>query len=103
MSADIRSMTLEELTEALGEMGEPAFRGRQVFAWLHRGVRSFDEMSDISKSLRERLGERLSLSGPAVARKQVSQADGTVKYLWPTCSSSPPHISRPKVCISHFP
>ena len=82
MSADIRSMTLEELTEALGEMGEPAFRGRQVFAWLHRGVRSFDEMSDISKSLRERLGERFSLSGPAVARKQVSQADGTVKYLW---------------------
>ena len=82
MSADIRSMTLEELTEALGEMGEPAFRGRQVFAWLHRGVRSFDEMSDISKSRRERLGERFSLSGPAVARKQVSQADGTVKYLW---------------------
>ena len=78
MSADIRSMTLEELTEALGEMGEPAFRGRQVFAWLHRGVRSFDEMSDISKSLRERLGERFFLSGPAVARKQVSQADGTV-------------------------
>ena len=61
MSADIRSMTLEELTEALGEMGEPAFRGRQVFAWLHRGVRSFHEMSDISKSLREKLGVRALL------------------------------------------
>ena len=48
MGIDIRSMTLEELTAALRDMGEPAFRGKQVFTWLHRGVRSFDEMSDIS-------------------------------------------------------
>ena len=52
MNTDIRSMTLDELTAALKEMGEPAFRGRQVFTWLHRGVRSFDEMSDLSKPLR---------------------------------------------------
>ena len=63
MKTDIRSMTLEELTEALKALGEPAFRGKQVFTWLHRGVRSFDEMSDISKSLRERLGERFFPSG----------------------------------------
>ena len=55
MGIDIRSMTLEELTAALKELGEPAFRGKQVFTWLHRGVRSFEEMSDISKSLREKL------------------------------------------------
>ena len=82
MSSDIRSMTLEELTRALGEMGEPAFRGKQVFAWLHRGVRSFDEMSDISKALREKLAKEFFLSGPVPARRQISQADGTIKYLW---------------------
>lgn len=75
-------MDLEELTAALQALGEPAFRGRQVFSWLHRGARSFDEMSDISKSLREKLGSAYRVDGPAVARKQVSKEDGTVKYLW---------------------
>ncbi|MBD5170171.1 MAG: 23S rRNA (adenine(2503)-C(2))-methyltransferase RlmN [Oscillibacter sp.] len=82
MSVDIRSMTLKELTTALKKMGEPAFRGKQVFTWLHRGVRSFDEMSDISKSLREKLAGGYRVSGLTVARKQVSKNDGTVKYLW---------------------
>lgn len=82
MCEEIRSMRLEELTAALKELGEPAFRGKQVFTWLHRGVRSFDEMSDISKALREKLAGKYRLGGPAVARKQVSQEDGTVKYLW---------------------
>jgi len=82
MSADIRSMTLEELTEALKALGEPAFRGKQVFTWLHRGVRSFDEMSDISKPLREKLAGTYRVGGLTAARKQVSRDDGTVKYLW---------------------
>ena len=82
MNTDIRSMTLEELTAALKEMGEPAFRGRQVFTWLHRGVRSFDEMSDLSKPLREKLAGMCRLSGLNAVRRQISQADGTVKYLW---------------------
>ena len=82
MREDIRSMTLEELTAALGEMGEPAFRGKQVFTWLHRGARSFDEMSNLSKPLREKLAERYYIPVPAVARKQVSKLDGTRKYLW---------------------
>ena len=82
MGIDIRSMTLEELTAALRDMGEPAFRGKQVFTWLHRGVRSFDEMSDISKPLRERLARTYRVSGLTAARKQVSRTDGTIKYLW---------------------
>ncbi len=82
MGIDIRSMTLEELTAALKELGEPAFRGKQVFTWLHRGVRSFEEMSDISKSLREKLAGVYRVDGLRTARKQQSQADGTVKYLW---------------------
>ena len=75
-------MSLEELTSALKELGEPAFRGKQVFTWLHRGVRSFDEMSDISKALREKLARRYRLGGPEAVRKQVSKEDGTTKYLW---------------------
>ena len=79
---DLKSQTLEEMTATLKEMGEPAFRGKQVFTWLHKGVTSFDEMSNLSKPLREKLGKEFTITAPTVARKQVSRLDGTVKYLW---------------------
>ncbi len=79
---DIKSMTLEEITAFCRDNGEAAFRGKQVFSWLHQGVRSFDEMSNLSKSFRERLKESCVLSQPHCARKQVSKLDGTIKYLW---------------------
>ncbi len=79
---DIKCMTLSEITDALRAMGEPAFRGKQVFSWLHRGATSFDEMSNLSRELRERLAEEYYITVPSVARKQVSKLDGTVKFLW---------------------
>lgn len=80
---DIKSMNLEELTAWLKERGEPAFRGKQIFKWLHqRGATSFDEMSDLSKALREKLSAQCSIGRLEVARKQMSQQDGTIKYLW---------------------
>ncbi len=79
---DLKSMTLEEITDTLRDMGEPAFRGKQVFTWLHKGAVSFDEMSNLSKALREKLAESCFITSPKVARKQVSQQDGTIKYLW---------------------
>lgn len=79
---DLKSMTLQEMTGLMQSLGEPAFRGKQVFTWLHKGVGSFDEMTNLSKSLREKLKESCFLSVPSVARKQVSQQDGTIKYLW---------------------
>jgi len=79
---DLKSMTLPELTEFLGSLGEPAFRGKQVFAWLNRGVTSFDEMTNLSKPLREKLKAEGFITVPQVARKQVSREDGTVKFLW---------------------
>ena len=79
---DIRSMTLAELTAFFKELGEPAFRAGQVFRWLHRGVRSFAEMTDLSKPLREKLAAACLLCPPQVERKQVSARDGTMKYLW---------------------
>ena len=78
---DIKSMTREELSAELAAMGEPAFRAKQVFSWLHRGAR-FEEMSNLPKSLRERLAAEYELHIPEAARKQVSAKDGTVKYLW---------------------
>ena len=79
---DIKSMSQEEMTDFLRELGEPAFRGKQIFTWLHRGVTSFDDMSNVSKALRQKLQERCYITAPSVARKQVSQLDGTMKYLW---------------------
>ena len=79
---DIKSMTLEELTAWFREQGEPAFRAKQVFHWLYRGVNSFEEMSDLSKSLRRKLSETCFITRPIVARKQRSALDGTIKYLW---------------------
>jgi 23S rRNA (adenine2503-C2)-methyltransferase len=75
-------MTLEELRAWLKEQGEPAFRAKQIFHWLYRGVTSFDEMSDLPKSLRQKLHDTCFLTPPTVARKQVSKLDGTIKYLW---------------------
>ena len=83
MREDIKSMTLEELTQAMKDMGEPAFRGRQIFTWLHqRGAVSFEEMTNLSKPLREKLENIYYIDVLRVARKQVSRLDGTVKYLW---------------------
>lgn len=75
-------MTPEELAGWLKGQGEPAFRARQIFKWLYRGAASFGEMTDLSKALRQKLEEACLLAPPTVARKQVSQQDGTIKYLW---------------------
>ena len=79
---DIKSMTQEEITDALRAMGEPAFRGKQVFSWLHKGATDFAEMNNLSKPLREKLGKEFTITAPTIDRKQVSRLDGTVKYLW---------------------
>ena len=80
MRNEIKSLTLSELKNALGD--QPAFRARQIYTWLHRGVRSFDEMTDLPKALREKLAENWLLTVPEPVRRQESKLDGTVKYLW---------------------
>lgn len=79
---DIKSMTLEEMGAYLKELGQPAFRAKQVFQWLHRGAKSFDEMTNLSKELRAKLSEDCYITVPVAERKQVSAQDGTIKYLW---------------------
>lgn len=82
MKEDLKSMTLAEMEAAFAALGEPKFRAKQVFVWLHKGARSFDEMTNLSKSLRAKLDSLFDITAPEVARKQVSKKDGTIKYLW---------------------
>ncbi|EDN00130.1 23S rRNA m2A2503 methyltransferase [Pseudoflavonifractor capillosus ATCC 29799] len=79
---DIKSMNQAEMADYFRELGEPAFRAKQVFQWLHRGAVSFDDMTNLSKGLREKLSGSCYITAPAVERKQVSAQDGTIKYLW---------------------
>lgn len=79
---DLKSMTPEELTAWCREQGQPAFRGRQLFQWLSRGVVSTQEMTDLPKALRAKIDQEGGISPPSVERKQVSKLDGTIKYLW---------------------
>ncbi len=82
MKTDLKSMPLSQMTLFFSQMGEPKFRAKQVYTWLHRGVTDFSQMSDIPLSLRQKLDETCFITAPKIARKQVSQKDGTVKYLW---------------------
>ena len=82
MGKDLVSMTLPEIEADLAAMGEPKFRARQVYEWLCRGVRDFEQMSNLPKALRDRLAANYRLYRPKVLSRQVSQIDGTIKYLW---------------------
>ncbi len=79
---EIKSMTIAEITQLMGQWGEPSFRGKQIFQWLHRGVTSFEDMTNLSKPLREKLARECILTIPVVEQKQISREDGTIKYLW---------------------
>lgn len=78
---DLRSFTLPELTELLTGQGEAKFRAKQVFAWLQKPVRSFEEMTNLPLSLREKLGQLGCIRSVRIAERYISKKDGTVKYL----------------------
>ncbi len=76
-------MTREELSAYVRAAGEPAYRGTQLYRWLYgRGVTSFDEMTDLGRELRSRLGERAVPGGPVLEKSRRSQRDETVKLLF---------------------
>lgn len=76
-------MTLDELGDALSEMGEKKFRAKQIFQWLHiKRVFDFDEMTDISVQLRSRLKEKFCVNRLFTAKRLESCIDNTVKYLY---------------------
>lgn len=79
-------MTIEELKQFAAEIGEKPFRGKQIFVWLSRGAVSFDEMTDLPKSLREKLKERAQIGGCRAVRVQEDTSDGTRKILFEAAS-----------------
>jgi len=79
---NLRSMTQSEIAAVLKELGQPAFRAKQVYTWLHKGARSYDEMTNIPKALRDQLACSYPIYTPKVVRRQESKKDGTIKYLW---------------------
>ena len=82
MRENLKSMTIPEIGAILKELGQPAFRAKQVYSWLHKGVRSYEEMTNLPQSLRAVLAEKYPICPPTVVRKQESKLDGTIKYLW---------------------
>ena len=80
---DIRSFTLEELKSEMELLGEKAFRAKQVYEWLHvKLVNTFEEMSNLSKSLREQLDAQYRIPKVEMVERQISQIDGTNKFLF---------------------
>lgn len=79
---NLKDLTLEELKVFLTQIGEKPFRAKQIFAWLHRGVVSFDEMTDISIALRKKLSDKSYITKPEIIRKLESKLDNTKKYLF---------------------
>ena len=79
---NLKNLTLPEMNTLFAQMGQPAFRAKQVYGWLHRGVTSYDEMTNLPKDLRQRLAGEYPICAPSVIRKQESQRDGAIKYLW---------------------
>ena len=78
---DVHALTRGELTELLSSLGQPAFRAKQIEEWVwSKNARSFDDMTNLPKALREQLAERLSLGAASEVARQAS-ADGSRKYL----------------------
>ncbi|WP_026476443.1 23S rRNA (adenine(2503)-C(2))-methyltransferase RlmN [Alkaliphilus transvaalensis] len=82
LKVDLLSLTKEELIKFMEDLGEKKFRAIQIFQWLHKGINSFDEMTNLSKNLRQKLEEMAYISQVRIENKLVSKLDGTTKYLF---------------------
>ena len=82
VKADLQDMTFKELEDTVISLGEKPFRAKQIFKWIYRGAKTFSDMTDLSKDLREKLAENFTIGHLEVERKLVSKIDGTIKYLF---------------------
>ena len=88
---DIRSANLESLSAFIATQNEKPFRAKQIFYWIHaKQAESFDEMTDVSKTLRERLTDTACLSAVLVDEKHISAQDGTIKYVFKFINGTAP-------------
>ncbi|MBP7175779.1 MAG: 23S rRNA (adenine(2503)-C(2))-methyltransferase RlmN [Thermoclostridium sp.] len=81
---NILDLEMDALKKEIEGLGEPAFRTRQVWQWLYQGAESFDEMTNLPKTFRQKLKERFHLGGVKITGKLISEKDGTRKYLFAT-------------------
>lgn len=79
---DLKNLTLEELEEYFSGIDEPKYRAKQVFQWIHKGIESIEEMSNLPKTLRCKLSEKAYIAKLTIAETLVSKIDGTRKYLF---------------------
>ena len=83
MKKDIASLDYDELIKEMELIGEKSFRGKQIYSWLHEKLaRSFDEMTNLSKALRDKLNENYEIRKVEMFTRQVSKVDPTEKYLF---------------------
>lgn len=83
MKKDIRTYTYRQLEKEIQELGEKKFRARQIYTWLHvKLAERFEEMTDLSKELRERLEGEFVILPVTMAARQESRIDGTNKFLF---------------------
>lgn len=86
---DIKSMTFDELANELEQMGEKKFRATQVYDWMHvKLARDFDEMTNLSGALREKLAGEYEYTSLNAVRVQESKIDGTKKFLFELCDGN---------------
>lgn len=80
---DIKSLSFDELKNEIIALGDKAFRAKQIYDWMHvKLVGEFDEMTNLSKELREKLKENYTLTNLQVVDERISKDDGTRKYLF---------------------
>lgn len=80
---DILSLTMDELSEAIAQMGEKSFRAKQIYDWLHvKKITDFSQMSNISAQLRDDISRKFCLKSLKIKKRLVSRIDNTVKYLY---------------------
>lgn len=82
MKADIKSMTVEELSQFLENLGEKKYRALQIFGWMSKGIYEFSEMTNLPKELREKMYQSAFIEKLSKEKVQVSEKDGTRKYLF---------------------
>lgn len=82
LKPNLRNYTQQELIDIVAALGEKPYRAKQIFKWLHKGVESFDEMTDISKAFKEKLENNYRIDNIKIETKLVSKLDGTIKYLF---------------------
>lgn len=79
---DLLSLTSMDIEEFLVSMGEKRFRGKQIFQWINKGIKDFDKMTNLPKSLREKIKDYAYITDIEIKEKLISNIDGTTKYLF---------------------